>query len=144
MIRDVKLWWLRQRAKRSNKNYSKYVASAKGEERESLISEAMSVRDEQRDQILTLSSLLLSDKAESLGIPVPPFGDKTAWEEGWMPGTVRLNVEAQARLRQAIRNEHREKWSIFAFVVKEIVAPVIGVIGAIMGLLSLIHALHSK
>jgi hypothetical protein len=104
----------------------------------------MSIRHEHRDQILNLSSLVLSDEAESLGIPVPPLSDKTSWEEGWMPGTVRLNVEAQARLRQAIRSEHREKWSTFAFVVKEIVAPVIGVIGAIMGLLSLIHAIRSK
>jgi hypothetical protein len=144
MRKGLKLWWLGRKLKSSNKSYSKYIAKAEGEERESRISEAMSVRQEQRDEILNLGSLLLSDEAESLGIPVPSFSDKESWEEGWMPGTVRLNLEAQSRLRQAIRNEHREKWSTFAFVVKEIVAPVIGVLGAIMGLLSLIHAFRSK
>jgi hypothetical protein len=31
-----------------------------------------------------------------------------------------------------------------SFVLKEVVTPLIGVVGVIMGLLSLIHALHSK
>ena len=144
MMKTLKLWWLDWQRERSNKKYSKYIAKAKGDERESLISEAMDVRHGQRDEILNLRSLLLSDKAESLGVPVPPFSDKASWEEGWMPGTVRLNIEAQSRLRQAIRKERREKWGTFTFVVKELVAPVIGVLGAIMGLLSLIHALRPK
>lgn len=144
MVKELKLWWLRWKLKISNKSYSKYVAEAKGEQQEYRISEAINVRDEKRSEILGLNSRLLSDQAESRGIPIPALTDKESWESGWEPGTIRLTVEAQAKLRQAIRNERREKWSFAAFILKDIVTPLIGAIGAVMGLLSLIHALRSK
>jgi hypothetical protein len=144
MMRRLKLWWLQRNLKRSDKVYSKYVAEAEGKQQQSRISEAMSVREGQRDAILTLRSVLLSDEADSLGIPVPPFSDKQSWEDGRIPGTARLKLKAQSQLLQAIRNEHREKWSTFTFMMKEIVTPLIGILGAIMGLLSIIHAFRSK
>ena len=144
MKKGLKLWWLRRGMKRSSKSYSKYIAEAKGEEREYRAAEASQDRSERRDEILRLNSILLSDQAESLGIPVPPLSDKDSWEQGWEPGTIHLTLKAQSQLRQAIRNERREKWSFAAFVLKEIVTPLIGAIGAIMGLLSLIHAFKPK
>jgi hypothetical protein len=34
MMKNLELWWLRQKLKRSNRYYSKYIGEAKGEERE--------------------------------------------------------------------------------------------------------------
>jgi hypothetical protein len=144
MMKGLKLWWMQQRLKASNKSYSKYVEAAKGEEREFRISEAINVRDVKRDEILQLRSMLLSDQAESLGLPVPPLSDKESWESGWWPETIRLTVKAQSQLRQAIRKERQEKWSFAAFILKDVAVPLIGSIGAIMGLLSLIHSFKSK
>jgi hypothetical protein len=140
-----KLWKLRLERRKSQKEYSKYVAEAKDAENEDFrICEAIEEREKIRDKILSLKSIQLSDMAEDLGIPVPPASDKESWEEGYNPGTVRLTVNAQLQLKQAIRNEQRERWSVAVFVLKEIVAPLIAIIGAIMGLLSLIHAIRSK
>jgi hypothetical protein len=141
----LKLWKLRRERRKSAKEYSRYVAEAKdaGEE-DFRIREAIDARERIRDKILHLKSMQLSDMAEDLGLPVPPFSDKESWEEGYEPGTIRLTVKAQLQLRQAIRNEQRERWSLAVFVLKEIVAPLIAVLGAIMGLLSVIHALRSK
>jgi hypothetical protein len=135
---------MRNELRRGTKAYSKYVDEAKGEEREFRIHEAMDARGEKRDSILNLSSMLLTDKAERLGVPIPPFSDKESWEEGYWPDSIRLNVKAQADLRQLIRAERREKWGFSAFLLKDILTPLIGVIGAIMGLVSLIHALKAK
>jgi hypothetical protein len=143
-MKSIKLWWMRQALKMSNRSYSKYVAEAKGEEREFRINEAINVHTAKRDEILNLNSLLLADRAESLGLPVPPREDLESWETGYWPDSVRLNLKAQSQLRQAIRNERREKWSFASFLLKDVATPLIGGIGAIMGLISLLHAIKSK
>jgi|SRR6185437_16905059 len=141
----LKLWRMRRRLKSGTKAYSKYINEVPpGEEREFRIHEAMEARREQRDRILNLSSMFLCDKAESLGIPVPPLADKESWEEGYWPDSVRLKLEAQTRLRKAIREEQREKWGFVAFLLTNVAAPIIGSIGAVMGLLSLLHSFKSK
>jgi|ERR1039458_8299818 hypothetical protein len=144
MTRNLRLWWLRRQQKKSDKKYAKYVSEAEGEEKESRIAQAMDVRDQAREEILSLRSILLSDKAESLGIPIPPLSDKESWEEGLTPRAVHLTLNAQAKLLHSIREEQREKWSVTAFVLREILTPIIGLIGAIMGLLSLIHVFRPK
>jgi hypothetical protein len=144
MLNRLRLWWLRRQLKSGRKAYSKYVDESKGEEREFCIHEAMDAAREQRDKILNLSSAPLRDKAESLFIPVPPLADKESWEEGYWPNSIRLNLEAQAKLRKAIREEQRERWGFVAFLLKEIATPLIGAIGAVMGLLAFLHAFKSK
>jgi len=140
-----KLRKLRLERRKSEKEYSKYVAEAKdADEQDFRIHEAIDEREKIRDKILGLMSTQLSHRAEDLGIPVPSLSDGESWEQGYKPGTIRLTVNAQLKLRRAIRNEQRERWSVAVFVLKEIVAPLIGIIGAIMGLLSLIHAIRSK
>ena len=99
MLNRLKLWWMRRQLKSGTKAYSKYVDEAKGEEREFRIHEAIESRREHRDRILNLSSALLKDEAECLGIPVPPLADKESWEEGFWPDSIRLNLKAQAQLR---------------------------------------------
>lgn len=145
IMTSFKLWRLRRRRKKGAKEYSKYIAEAKdAEDKEYRISEAMSARDEIRDEILHVRSLKLSDEAEELGIPVPSLSDKESWEDGMRPNYVRLTQKAQLELLRSIRAERREKWANLAFVLKEIVTPTIGVLGAIMGLISLIHVFRSK
>jgi hypothetical protein len=148
MRRAFKLWWLERSRRKSNKSYSAYVAEAKDEEQQFRISEAINDRDERRDQIQSLRSMLLTDRAEGLGIPIPPLSDTESWEPGRIPGTTHLTLKAQAQLSQSIRNERIENWSVPAFVLKDIVTPLVsllvGLLGMIMGLFSLIHAFHSK
>jgi hypothetical protein len=144
MFKHLKLWRLHKGRKKSDKYFSKQIDQATGDEQGMLIAEAMDVRDEQRDEILNLNTRLLSDEAEYLGIVVPPLSDEESWVAGRVPGTVRLTLQAQSQLRQAIRNEQKEKWSLVAFFLKEVAAPLMGVVGVIMGLLSLIHSFKSK
>lgn len=145
MQNHLKLWWMRRRLRTGTKAHEKYInATPAGEEREFRVHEAMEQRREHRDRILNLSSMLLSDKAESLGLPVPPLADKESWEEGYWPDTIRLNVTAQAQLRKAIREEKREKWSFVAFLLTNIATPIIGLIGVVMGLLSLLHSFKTR
>ena len=143
-MNTLELWRLRWELKRSTKSYSKYVAEAKGEDRELRICEAMNYRNLILDKILMLRSMHLSDKAEILGIPVPPLNDKDAWRNGLLPGTVHLSTSAQLSLNEAIRKEQRERWSFPAFILRDIMTPLIGVLGAVTGLLAVIHLFHSK
>jgi hypothetical protein len=145
-MRAFSLWRLRQERKRSTKKYSKQIDQAKdGNEAQMLMVEAADVREDIRDSILHLNSLRLLDKAEDLAIPVPSYQhQRESWEDGREPGTVHLTREAQIELTRAIRIEQKERWAVAAFVLKEIVTPIIGVLGAVMGVLSLIHAFRSK
>jgi hypothetical protein len=145
-MRAFFLWRLRQERKRSAKKYSKQIDQAKdGIEAQMLVSEAYDVREDIRDSILNLNSRRLIDKAEDLGIPVPSYQhQRESWEDGREPGTIHLKREAQIELIRAIRIEQKERWGVAAFVLKEIVTPIIGVLGAVMGVLSLIHAFKSK
>ncbi len=128
------------------KRYSRHIRLAKdANEAQMITAEAQAARDDIRDAILHLNSLELLDKAEDLGLQRPFYSrNRELWEEGREPGTVHLTTQAQFELKQAIRNEQRNRWSVFTFVLKEIITPIVGVLGAIMGLLSVIHAFHSK
>ena len=145
-MKALTLWRLRRERKRLAKTYARAIDEAKdGDEAQMILSEASGERDDIRDKIQHLRSLALTDQAEDLGLMVPSYQDqRESWEEGREPGTVRLTQEAQLKLQQAIRSEQRGRWSLAAFILKEIVTPIIGVLGAIMGVLSLIHAFKSK
>ena len=145
-MRAFTLWRLRQERKRAGKKFAKAINEAKDrDEVQALMSEAGDYREDIRDQILHLRSLELTDKAEDLGLPVPSYQDaRNSWEDGREPGTVHLAHQALIQLQQAIRTERREKWNFAAFWLKEILTPFIGIIGAVMGLITVIHAVHSK
>jgi hypothetical protein len=144
-MRAFTIWRLQRKRKRLNKKYSKDIDRTKnGDEVQGILSEAADVDEDFRDHILHLNSLALRDKAENLGIIFPSYQQRELWEDGREPGTVHLTQKAQIELRHAIRVEQKERWGVAAFVLKEIVTPIIGVLGAIMGVLSLIHAFHSK
>ncbi len=145
-MRTLTLWRLRRERKRSAKKYATAIDEAKdGDEAQMLMGEAGEDREDIRDRILHLNSMKLLDKAEDLGVPFPSYQhQRESWEDGREPGTIHLTREAQIKLQQAIRSEQKDRWSHAAFMLKEIVTPIIGVLGAIMGVLSLIHAFKSK
>ena len=95
------------------------------------------------EEILHLKSDYLEERAQSIGIPIPPLSDSESWIHV-EPYSIRLSLEAQLELKGAIRKEQREKLAFAAFMLKEIAAPLIGSVGAIMGLLSLIHSFKAK
>jgi hypothetical protein len=138
---NLQVWWLKTKRKRTARAYAKLIMKAANrEDEESLISEAMNERDLIDDKILHLRSMDVQEKALDTGIPVPPHSDKAAWQDGLNPATTRLSPQAQLELNRLIRAEKRDKWSVFGYMIKEVAAPLIGAIGAIMGLLSLIHS----
>jgi len=142
---SLRLWWLNRKRKRTDKVYSKLIAKAANEdEKDRLISGAITERDIIEDELLHLRSLDVIERAQNVGLPVPPLSDKQAWQEGYRPATVRLSPQAQLDLNRLIRQEHRDRWGMVAFVIKELAVPVIGAIGAVMGLLSLIHSFFHK
>jgi hypothetical protein len=145
---SLRIWWLNGKRKRTAKMFDKLIRKAKThEDKESLISEAMAERDLIEDEILHQRSMDIQERAQNAGLPVPPFSDKQAWQDGINPATTRLSPQAQLELNRLIRAEERDRWSVVAFLVKEVAAPLIGAIGAVMGLLSLIHSFfpqHSK
>lgn len=140
------IWRLRRRRRKLASKFSKLLERAKnGNECQELLTEASDAQNELDDQLLHLQTQRLIHKAQDLGIPYPSYASqRDSWQDGREPNTVRLKPDAQVALLKAIREEQREKWSVMAFVLKEIVTPIIGVLGAIMGLLSLIHAFRSK
>jgi hypothetical protein len=144
MSNILEIWWMHQKRKKSNKKYSKLIAQANGDEREFLIQEAMNVRDEERDQILSRNSDYLIEEAEYLSLPVPILGDTESWERSRRPTRNRLTLRAQSELRRAIRKEKQDKWSVSAFRLKELALPLIGILGALSGVISVFHALWSK
>jgi hypothetical protein len=141
----LRCWLLWQRKDWLEFRYSRWIRkAASSDDKESLVAEAMSVRDEYRDRILHLQSRMIQDEAEKLGVPAPRY-DSTSdqWEAGINPNTVRLTVQAQAELRTAIRAEKRDRWSVLIMIVKEIALPVIALIGGVTGLIATLHS-HSK
>jgi hypothetical protein len=146
VMRAFTIWRLRRQRKRSQRKYHNLIEKAQhGDDSQILMNEAADERADIRDAILHFSSLDLLDKAEDLGLPIPTYAqNRDQWEDGRQDGFIHLKRAAQIQLRQDIRNEQREKWNVMAFVLKEIVTPVIGILGAVMGLLSIIHAFHLK
>lgn len=95
-------------------------------------------------------------RAHRLDIPVPPqyesgteqFNEDDNWYFNQMTGNSTLTTKAWRELVEAIRKEemarleHQMRW------VSHVIAPVLGLLigltGAIMGLISLIHSLYPK
>jgi hypothetical protein len=133
---NVEVWWLKLKRKRTAKFYGKLIVKAKNrEDEESLISEAMNERDLIDDKILYLRSMDVQERAIDAGLPVPPHSDKAAWQEGLNPATTRLSPQAQLELNRLIRADKRDRWGMLAFIVKEVAAPLIGVVGGNYGTL---------
>ena len=93
-----------------------------------------------------LESALLVQKARRLGVALPPFPKGIEDNDDWIQNLVKcslslrraskLNLMKEVRKEEMERLQHQMRW------VSQVVIPIIGLIGALMGLISLIHALR--
>ena len=101
------------------------------------------------DRYETLKTDLLVKRARRLGIPVPfkPSWDDPEnnnwdyWDMNQNTGSYTLKAKAELDLRREIRKEELERLQYAMRWVSQVVIPLIGLIGSVMGLLALIHAL---
>jgi len=102
------------------------------------------------DEAEHLETEMLVKRARKLGIPVPPrpyvYDDHASenefWEVNFMTGNCYLKEETELRLRREIRKEEVERLEHQMRWVSQVVIPIIGLIGALMGLISLVHSLR--
>jgi hypothetical protein len=71
-------------------------------------------------------------------VPTPDSDDETAWHEAFGGGGWFLSEVAYARLRTAIRTERNEKWDFRLKVFGVLGSTTIGILGALIGLVSAI------
>jgi biopolymer transport protein ExbB/TolQ len=93
-----------------------------------------------------LRTELLVKKARRLGVAVPPhpprYEENDSWNFNRSTGDQTLSTEAESRLTREIRKEEIERLQHQMRWVSQVAIPVIGLIGSLMGLISLIHALR--
>jgi len=110
------------------------------EERDGLVSELLMERDLIEDRINRIETDRVQKEAEKFGIPVPSLSDKESWDEDSQSHTIFLNVSTRLRLRQEIRKERRARWEDTTIWMDRIVLPLIGLIGAVTGLVSVLKS----
>jgi hypothetical protein len=123
----------------------------KGHEYESLLSEYFMESNIIRDMPDSMRTERLVRRARKLGISVPPqpshenLDEDEYWEANPVSGSFYLTEKAFSELTRAIRKEEIERLEYQMRWVSRVFAPIvglaIGLIGAIMGLISLIHSL---
>jgi hypothetical protein len=97
--------------------------------------------DEWRDQneinaeIYKLETAYLMRRAAREKVPLPDSEDEDAWNEA-VSGGYFLSPAAYANLRAAIRKERNEKWEFRLKVMSFLATTAIGLIGALIGLVS--------
>ena len=96
------------------------------------------------DRINVLESIRLQEKAERMGIPIPPLSDKQSWEKGYKPNTTFLGVKARLQLLTEIRKERRERWEGRTFWISRILIPLIGLIIGLIGALTALVSVWKK
>lgn len=124
---------------KTNKIYSTLINKAKKakkpqDEIESLISEMFMETGTIEEEINSLISRKWVQKAEKLYLPVPSYGDEGCWQTG--DYTQRRFLTPNG-IRQ-IRSLTREEISAQRKIMLDWFIPVIGVIGAVTGLLAVI------
>lgn len=104
-------------------------------------SEFESIRWARKDLI---SQALLME-ADRISLPRPQYSDKSKWESPdkaiFYGENLVLTIEAMAELRGAIRKERRERRETFeswAKIISSLVAILTGLVGALIGLFSIL------
>jgi hypothetical protein len=146
-------WWLDERLleyrfRRGHRLYEKQIRQIEAKknrepgELECLLQEASEDEAMALDELNSKSGQNLLHQARMLGLATPPFKSES-YEEGLRPNTYRLTASARAELRRLVREEkkaRRDEWSGF---FKDVVIPAIlaftGLIGTIIGLVSVLH-----
>lgn len=157
MIFD-RLWWAERRHKekeaRLKAQYQPKLEEAKRAKDQKAYAEILNewyVESKLDDACEGLRSHKLVEKARKLGISIPaqpPLDDNEALDtdENWnfneYTGSLTLNEAAEFKLRRDIRKEEMEKLQHQMRWVSQVVIPLIGLLGTMMGLIALLHALR--
>ena len=135
-----KLWKLQGEKEKTRKFYRKKMDVARKEKKpqdyiDNFIGEEMHDIDCTDDDIAQIQYQLLTRQAERYFIPTPKvITQDGTWEQSDISGRWRLSENALSNLKQAIRQEQkhgREHWQSWLTLV-------IGLIGALIGLLSVL------
>lgn len=130
------------------KKFDRLILQAEKEknhkERNFLIDEFLMERGFIDDRINLLESIRLQEKAERLGIPIPPLSDKESWERGLQPNTIFLGVKARLHLREEMRKERRERFESRTLWISRILIPLIGLIIGLIGALTALVSVWRK
>lgn len=90
-------------------------------------------------------SQILTDKANALDVPKPPYTQKEFWDRDEQDGEVStwLNVNGRAHVRKLIAEERARRFeSRMLWVTKfwlPLLAALVGIIGALTGLFAVLH-----
>ena len=137
-----KLWKLQGKKEKTRKFYRKKIDDARKEKKpqdyiDGFIHEEMHFIDLIDDDITQIQYQLLTRQAERHFIPTPKeITTDGTWEQSDISGRWRLSEKALSNLKQAIRQEQkhgREHWQSWLMLV-------IGLIGALIGLLSVLKS----
>jgi hypothetical protein len=82
--------------------------------------------------------------ADRLGLPIPPYDDHESWDTTSSKFNGFLTAKAQTQLRQAIRQEKKERREIWTTLIKDIITPIGGIIISILSLMIAYAALKLK
>jgi len=148
------MWWwfeerlLEYRFRRGHRCYDRQIRqlAAKKDrepgELDCLLQEASENEDMALDELNSKSGQNLLHQARMLGLATPSF-KSGAYEEGLHPNTYRLTAEARAELRRSIREERKARRDEWSGLLKDVVIPAVlaftGLIGTIIGLVSVLH-----
>jgi hypothetical protein len=124
---------------KARKDYRKDIAEAKKQKEntekiEGLLNEAWFTDDEYQDEITSLVTDHLRQKARKLMLPLPNYSDEESWEQSKFSNRYILTEKGIFDLKTKIRNEQKEILQLYLPWLTLIV----GVIGALTGLFAVI------
>ncbi len=143
MFEDIKLYWALRRVRKArdeaSAKWDQKIAEAKAEGASAeavhtVKYEANCDLIEFDEEIAYLISRRLFAQAYKLNLPLPPSGDEY-WEESKEHGARHLTNEGITLLRSVVRKEKKERGEHF----RAWGTTLTGVIGSLIGLLTLIH-----
>lgn len=87
--------------------------------------------EDQKNQLISKDLLR---QANEYGVPVPSLDNNDAWEDRM--GMHFLSVNGAANLRSVIRREINERWDLRIKILGIVVPAVVGILGALIGLVA--------
>ncbi len=90
------------------------------------------------DEIDTIISRDLINDAKKFGVLLPDDNDKKMWTTNKYEKRI-LSQKGQILVKKEIRNENREKWKFIILCFSTFFSLIIGLLGAIIGIISVIN-----
>jgi hypothetical protein len=124
---------------RTSKLYDNLIDKAKKEKKtqdeiDSLIGEMFAETGIIEEEIKSILSRKWIQKAEKLMLPIPDYDDDECWEKGVYTQSRFLKAKGITKIRNLVREENSaQRKGILDWVI-----PIIGIIGAVTGLLAVV------